>query len=120
VGYGLEGRLTDGKTGRILDEHLEYLADDEFDAGMNEIFDDLVDEVNAEYLIEEDETGNFIEPTKEEAKIILAKRAERRKKTIKIVLWAAGIVLAAIIGLAFVVIRKINQRRAEERAILER
>src|SRR5699024_11649095 len=70
-------------------------------------------------IFEEDETGNFIEPTKEEAKIILAKRAERRKKTIKIVLWAAGIVLAAIIGLAFVVIRKINQRRArsEERRV---
>ncbi|MER2175879.1 MAG: TPM domain-containing protein, partial [Carnobacterium sp.] len=38
VGYGLEGALTDGKTGKILDDNLAYLSNNLFDGGLQEIF----------------------------------------------------------------------------------
>lgn len=53
VGKGLEGRLTDGKTGRILDEYaIPYLRDDNFSEGLLQAYTVIVNEVYTEYGIE--------------------------------------------------------------------
>lgn len=50
VGYGLEGRLTDGKTGRILDNYaVPYLTDDKWDEGVRNAFNAILQEVCEEY-----------------------------------------------------------------------
>lgn len=50
VGYGLEGRLTDGKTGRILDKYaIPYLKNNDFSTGIAEAYKAIVSEVYAEY-----------------------------------------------------------------------
>lgn len=52
VGYGLEGALPDGKTGRILDENLvPYFAKGQYDAGIINTYNALLAEVNKEYGI---------------------------------------------------------------------
>ena len=60
VGYGLEGTLTDGKTGKILDDNLAYLSNNLFDGGLQEIFRDTVTEVNAEYHYEIEESSTSV------------------------------------------------------------
>lgn len=53
VGYGLEGRLTDGKTGRILDNYaMPYLKNNDFSTGLRQAYAALVNEVYAEYGME--------------------------------------------------------------------
>lgn len=52
VGYGLEGRLNDAKTGRIQDEAIPYFKNGDFDRGVSIIFNLLVGEVCQEYNIE--------------------------------------------------------------------
>ncbi len=52
VGYGLEGRLNDAKTGRIQDEAIPYFKNGDFDRGILIIFNLLVGEVCQEYNIE--------------------------------------------------------------------
>lgn len=53
VGKGLEGRITDGKTGRILDDYaIPYLKDNDFSQGLYESYNILVQEVYAEYGVE--------------------------------------------------------------------
>lgn len=50
VGYGLEGRLTDGKTGRILDKYtIPYLKNNDFSTGLSEAYKAIVSEVYEEY-----------------------------------------------------------------------
>ena len=50
VGYGLEGALPDGKTGRIQDDYMiPYYADNLWDEGIRSGFDAIVAEVAAEY-----------------------------------------------------------------------
>lgn len=50
VGYGLEGRLPDGKTGRILDKYaVPYLKNNSFSTGLSEAYKAIVSEVYAEY-----------------------------------------------------------------------
>ena len=50
VGYGLEGRLTDGKTGRILDKYaVPYLKDNDYSKGLGEAYKAIVTEVYEEY-----------------------------------------------------------------------
>ncbi len=50
VGYGLEGRLTDGKTGRILDNYaVPYLKDNDYSKGLSEAYKAIVTEVYEEY-----------------------------------------------------------------------
>lgn len=50
VGYGLEGRLTDGKTGRILDKYAApYLKDNDYSKGLSEAYKAIVAEVYEEY-----------------------------------------------------------------------
>lgn len=53
VGYGLEGALPDGKTGRIQDEYmLPYFKDDDYSTGIKNAFDAVISEVCTEYNIE--------------------------------------------------------------------
>ncbi|WHH59969.1 TPM domain-containing protein [Petroclostridium sp. X23] len=50
VGRGLEGRLPDGKTGRIQDEHLlPFVKESNYDTGIKNTFITLANEVAAEY-----------------------------------------------------------------------
>lgn len=52
VGYGLEGRITDGKTGRILDNYvIPYLKKDDWNNGIKNGFNAILDEVSKEYDI---------------------------------------------------------------------
>lgn len=120
VGYGLEGALTDSGTGRILDEHLDYLADDEFDQGIQEIFTDVVEEVNDEYLIETNEAGEFVEPTPAEAEQIRQERAERNRRILTIVFSVVGLGIVGLIILGIVWSRKEKKRREEERIAFEK
>ncbi|MFT8321813.1 MAG: TPM domain-containing protein [Bacillus sp. (in: firmicutes)] len=54
VGYGLEGRIPDGKAGRILDEYtLPYLKNQEPNKAITETYKVLANEVYAEYNIDE-------------------------------------------------------------------
>ena len=60
TGYGIEGRLNDGKIGRIIDTFmLDKLIDGDYSAGINEGFNAVVGEIAAEYDIEleKDYTG---------------------------------------------------------------
>ena len=53
VGYGLEGALPDGKTGRIQDEYIiPYLRNDNYDEGIRNGFSAILQEVCSEYNIE--------------------------------------------------------------------
>ncbi len=53
VGYGLEGVLTDGKTGRIQDEYIiPYLKQNNWNEGIKNGFSAILDEVSKEYNVE--------------------------------------------------------------------
>ncbi len=53
VGYGLEGCLPDGKTGRILDTYaIPYLSNDDFSTGLYEAYKAIVAVVCEEYGVE--------------------------------------------------------------------
>ena len=53
VGYGLEGALPDGKTGRIQDEYIiPYLKNDNYDEGIKNGYSKVLEEVCKEYNIE--------------------------------------------------------------------
>lgn len=80
VGYGLEGCLPDGKTGRILDSYaVPYLADDDFSTGLTEAYKAIAtvvyDEYNAEPGVsygQSEHSQRFSDETDEAAmKIIL-------------------------------------------------
>ncbi len=52
VGYGLEGRLTDGKTGKIQDEYIiPYLKNNNYDEGIKNGFNAILQEVANEYNV---------------------------------------------------------------------
>lgn len=52
VGYGFEGALPDGKTGRIQDEYIiPYLKENDFDTGIKNGFNAILQEVMTEYGI---------------------------------------------------------------------
>ncbi len=111
VGYGLEGRIPDGKAGRILDDHLGALQDDAFDEGLAGIYDDLVEEVKAEYFIEVDSDQNFVEPSSSQIDQLKQEQAARTKKIIY-----AGLVLLGLgIVWLFVALRKWNKRQEARR-----
>lgn len=58
TGYGIEGRLNDGKVGRIIDEYmLDDLKDGNYSHALQEGFNAAVGEVAAEYDVEL--TGDF-------------------------------------------------------------
>lgn len=53
VGYGLEGKVNDGKAGRLMDEYaIPYLKEDEFDEGILNLYKALLSEVYSEYGLE--------------------------------------------------------------------
>ena len=55
VGYGLEGTMTDGKTGRILETYaMPYLRDNDFSTGLYKAFSALIGETANEYGVEID------------------------------------------------------------------
>lgn len=50
IGYGLEGRIPDGKAGRILDEYaMPYLQNDQPNKALTETYKVLLKEIYAEY-----------------------------------------------------------------------
>lgn len=52
VGYGLEGRLNDAKTGRIQDEYIiPYLKNNNWDEGIRNGFNAILQEVSVEYNV---------------------------------------------------------------------
>ena len=60
VGYGLEGRLTDGKTGRIQDKYIiPYLKNDNYNEGIKNGFSAVLKEVCKEYNISISEGQDF-------------------------------------------------------------
>lgn len=63
VGYGLEGCLNDAKTGRIQDEYIiPYLKNNQWDEGIRNGFNAILEEVSAEYgiRIENAEVANMV------------------------------------------------------------
>ncbi len=67
VGYGLEGCLPDGKTGRILDEYaIPYLSNGDFSTGLAEAYKAIVTVVYDEYDVEPQVDYNYTEYTVEE------------------------------------------------------
>ncbi len=55
VGYGLEGALPDAKTGRLLDTYaIPSLSQNDFDTGLRNAYDAIVNEVYLEYGMEAD------------------------------------------------------------------
>ncbi|MBO4733446.1 MAG: TPM domain-containing protein [Clostridia bacterium] len=58
VGYGLEGALPDSKTGRLIDTYaIDYFKENEFSAGMLNLYRALIREVYAEYGLEAPENA---------------------------------------------------------------
>ncbi len=67
VGYGLEGRLNDSKTGRILDNYaVPYLKDNDFSTGIDKTYRALASEIYAEYGVEMPENFDLPEALPEE------------------------------------------------------
>lgn len=63
VGYGLEGILPDGKTGRFQDEYMiSYFKEDKFDEGMKNGYKAFFQEIAKEYNY----SGNVDTPVEEE------------------------------------------------------
>ncbi len=63
VGYGLEGVLTDGKTGRIQDSYIiPYLKDNNFNEGIKNGFNAILTEVENEYGITIDGAETEVTP----------------------------------------------------------
>lgn len=62
VGYGLEGILPDGKTGRIQDEYIiPYLKEDNWDEGIKSGFDAFLKVINGEDIaLDEQEESNEV------------------------------------------------------------
>lgn len=58
VGYGLEGALPDGKTGRIQDNYMiPYFEENEYGAGITNGFFAIIQEIYSEYGIEYEPSG---------------------------------------------------------------
>ncbi len=66
VGYGLEGALTDGKTGRIIDDYIGYLSDDDYSTALLGIYNTVINEVYAEYGITPPEQDTLVSPYEDE------------------------------------------------------
>ncbi len=62
VGYGLEGTITDGLSGRIIRGASDLLGKDDYDAGITQIYDDVVGELEepGSYEEEHDDSVNWL------------------------------------------------------------
>ena len=76
VGDGLQGRITDGKAGRILDNYIvPYLKNNDWDNGIKNGFNTILEEVCAEYDITVDgaiASVEQIDSTDEKTGIVVA------------------------------------------------
>lgn len=73
VGYGLEGALPDGKTGRIQDEYmLPYFREGDYSKGILNGYNAILKEISKEYDIEEGLLGNDKALRKEDETNILS------------------------------------------------
>lgn len=96
VGKGLEGRLTDGKTGRILDNYaIPYLKNNDFSTGLTEAYKAIVREVYAEYGVTPSDGGLEIYDTPQE---------DYSGTSLSDVMEAIGTVIAVIIVVIFIII----------------
>lgn len=67
VGYGLEGVLTDGKTGRIQDEYIiPYLKENNWNEGIRNGYSKILEEVANEYKVDVGEINAVSQGTDEE------------------------------------------------------
>lgn len=67
VGYGLEGRLTDGKTGRILDNYaVPSFKENNWNDGIRNTFNAILHEVCEEYNITIDGLDEYVDVDKQE------------------------------------------------------
>lgn len=67
VGYGLEGVLTDGKTGRIQDEYIiPYLKENNWNEGIRNGYSKILEEVANEYQVDVGEINAVSQGTDEE------------------------------------------------------
>lgn len=74
VGYGLEGALPDGKTGRIQDQYIiPYLKNDNYDEGIKNGFSAILEEVCKEYNIEisEAQKSKLVQDSSDEVFMVL-------------------------------------------------
>lgn len=66
VGYGLEGALPDGKTGRIQDEYIiPHLREDDFDKGIKDGYSVCIDEIANEYNVNIDGLDKNVESSED-------------------------------------------------------
>ncbi len=73
VGYGLEGAITDAKSGILLDHYaVPYFSNDEFSTGMRETYNALVNEVYIEFGLEPEEGYVPADELDEDGGILLA------------------------------------------------
>lgn len=91
VGYGLEGRLPDSKTGRIIDVYgLEYLRQNRFSEGVIAISNAVLNEVYIEYGYQPDE--GYVD-------VNYASTTQEKEPWVVIVSWI--IMFIIIFGLSF-------------------
>lgn len=70
VGYGLEGAINDAKVGRFIDDYaIPFLAENDFDTGLYQLYNAFLLEVYQEYNLEVPDTieSNIIEPDRQES-----------------------------------------------------
>ena len=67
VGYGLEGAINDAKAGRLLDTYgVPYFKSDDFSTGLKGVQKAIINEVYAEFGLEENIEGNYYGDEEEE------------------------------------------------------
>lgn len=67
VGYGLEGAINDAKAGRMLDNYaVPHLKDNDFSTGLKTVYMAIVNEVYAEFGLEENINEDYYAPDGEE------------------------------------------------------
>ncbi|WP_088809543.1 MULTISPECIES: YgcG family protein [Listeria] len=103
VGYGLEGAITDGTAGEILDNNLTYLKADDYNTGLRNIFSEVALKVNQEYNYK-DETI-FKNYTNE---MQLAKTNGEKGASGKLSPGVIGIIILVVV--TFIIISMINGR----------
>jgi len=95
VGYGLEGRLPDAKTGRIQDEYmLPYFQRGDFNSGVLQGYRALVREVAAEY--------NAAIPVGESKPVVQRRDAAPETGWDQLPFWAKALIVAGAAGLLMV------------------
>lgn len=71
VGRGLEGAITDIKSGFIIDHYgIEHLSNDDFSTGLSKIYNAIVNEIYIEYDIEPSDDYTPVDELEEEAGLL--------------------------------------------------